>query len=116
MTGFAVYVKVVVVVSCALAPIPQCGGSRERLSHAKGQGSGALGRLKWLPVPFNPLLSRILGQALRLILFSWFSLFLRLCEIVPRYNEWRLCSFIPVGCITLPLSRNLCGEMDDVFA
>ena len=45
MTGFAVYIMVVVVVvvSCTLAPIPQCGGSRERLSHAKDREAGRWG-------------------------------------------------------------------------
>ena len=104
---------VVVVVSCTLAPIPQCGGSRERLSHAKGQGSGALGRLEWWPVPFNPVLLESLAKLSVSVCFSYFFLFLRLCEIVPRYNE---CNFIPVGCIALLLSRILYGEMDDVSA
>ena len=64
---------------------------------------------------------RILGQALRLFFFVFLVLFFCsfsafVCEIVPRYNEWRVCNFIPVGCIKLLLRRILYGEMDDVSA
>ena len=106
---------VVVVVSCTLAPIPQCGGSRERLSHAKGRESGALGRLEWLPVPFNPVLLESLAK-LPVFFSLLFSFFSALCEIVPRYNEGRVCNFIPVGCMKLLLSRIVYGEMNDVSA
>ena len=54
---FAVYATIAVidVVCCTLAPIPQRGGSSGMLSHAQDRESWALGRLKWLPVPFNEI-------------------------------------------------------------
>ena len=74
-------VVVVVIVSCTLAPIPQCGGSREKLSHAKGRESGALGRLEWLPVPLNPVLLESLAKLPVLFILCFFFLFLRCVKL-----------------------------------
>ena len=43
MVVVVVAVVVVDVRSCALAPIPQCGGSTERLSHAMDREAGRWG-------------------------------------------------------------------------
>ena len=44
----------------------------------EGQGSGALGRLEWLPVPFNPVLLESLAK-LSVSFFIFLVSFLRLC-------------------------------------
>lgn len=52
--GFCCQSYLMLVVSCTLARISQCGGSVSwRLSHAKERGAGRWGVLKWLLVPFN---------------------------------------------------------------
>ena len=77
----------------------------------EGQGSGALGRLEWLPVPFNPVLLEFLAK---LSVFFFFFLFFLLLHCVKLYQDTS--NFIPVGCIELPLSRIVYGGMDDVSA
>ena len=71
MTGFTVYFMVVVVVVAVLhfSADTAVWWQQGKAVTCEGQGSGALGRLEWLPVPFNPFLSRIFGQALHLFFF-----------------------------------------------
>ena len=50
----------------------------------EGQGSGALGRLEWLPVPFNPVLLELLAKlSVSFLVFLVFLVFCfsALCEI-----------------------------------
>ena len=57
--------------------------------------------------------SRILGQ-----FWGFFFLFFFFLHCVKLYQDTmnEECNFIPVGCIELPLSHILYGEMDDVSA
>lgn len=104
LTGFAVYIKVVccccVLHFSADTAVWRQQGKAVTCERTGKRGAGAFGMVACAVQSSS---SRILGQALRLFFF----LFLLLCEIVPRYNEWRLCSFIPVGCIALLLSRTM---------